>query len=73
MMRQRFLPRFDFDMALRDMRKNRTDEELLAAETLQAIKDADKTLGILGIGTADDLRRRLYDLTCKLEARRHAA
>jgi len=67
---RRSLSRFDFDMALRDMKNSREAEKLLDAETLQAIKDADMTLGVLGVGPADDLRRRLYDLTCKLEARR---
>jgi len=68
-MRQRFLPRFDFDMAIRDMRKVRCAEEVLAAETLTAIKDADKALELHGVSTADDVRRRLYDLTKKLEGR----
>lgn len=66
---RRSLSRFDFDMALRDMRNSREAEKLLASETLQALKDADMTLGVLGVGPADDLRRRLYDLTKKLEAR----
>jgi len=66
-MRQRTI---DWNAAMRDMRKYRTPEQMLIRETLQAIKDADMTLGVLGVGPADDLRRRLYDLTCKLEARR---
>jgi len=56
--------------AMRDMKRYRTPEQMLIREALQAIKDADMTLGVLGVGPADDLRRRLYDLTCKLEALR---
>jgi len=56
--------------AMRDMKRYRSPEQMLIREALQAIKDADMTLGVLGVGPADDLRRRLYDLTCKLEARR---
>lgn len=65
-MRQRHI---NWPAALRDMRRYRSPEKLLASETLQALKDADMTLGVLGVGPADDLRRRLYDLTKKLEAR----
>jgi len=65
-MRQRFI---NWNAAVRDMRRHRDPVRLLTAETLQAIKDADQALGALGVGTADDLRRRLYELTKKLEAR----
>jgi hypothetical protein len=57
--------------AMRDMKRHRTPEQMLASETLATLKDADKALGLLGMGTADDLRRRLYDLIRKLEARAH--
>jgi len=63
-------PTINWSGAMRDMKRYRSPEQMLIREALQAIKDADMTLGVLGVGPADDLRRRLYALTCKLEARR---
>lgn len=65
-MRQRTI---NFAGAMRDMRNHRSPERVLAAETLKALRDADAALAEHGVSTATDLRRRLYDVICKLEVR----